>query len=67
MAKQININTSTGVPPYDVYLCQVDGSDCIYIDTISAVPYSFIIPSPYDTADDFTLKVSDSTGCQILQ
>lgn len=67
MAKQININTITGVPPYDIYVCQIDGTGCIYINTISSTPYSFIIPSPYDTADNFTLKVTDANGCQIVE
>jgi hypothetical protein len=66
MANQINITTITGVPPYDIYICQVDGSNCIYIDTISSTPFSFIIPESYDITNGFTLKVIDANGCQIL-
>lgn len=67
MTKEINISAITGTSPFDIYLCQIDGSDCIYIDTISSTPYSFIIPYPYDTAESFTLKVRDAYGNEILQ
>lgn len=66
MGKQIFITGITGDSPYDIYLCQVDGTDCIYIDTISSTTYNFIVPSPYDTAVNFTVKVVDINGCSIL-
>lgn len=65
MGKQVFITGITGASPYDIYLCQSDGSDCIFIDRINTVPYDFIIPPPYDQADTFSLKVFDINGCVI--
>ena len=67
MGKEIFITGITGDSPYNIYLCQIDGSSCIYIDTISTTTYNFIVPPPYDTAEYFTLKVVDANGCSILQ
>ena len=66
MAQQIVITSIIGVAPYSIYVCQVDGSNCIYINTTSSVPYSFVIPESYDISNGFTLKVVDSNGCQIV-
>jgi hypothetical protein len=43
MPNFITIDTVTGVPPYNIYLCDVNFNNCIYIDTIdnSDVPYNF--------------------------
>jgi len=65
MAVQVTINDISGQTPYDIYVCQVDGSGCFYISTISTTPYSFIIPSPYDTGLAYMLKVIDSQNCII--
>jgi len=66
MGKQIVITGITGASPFNIYLCQSDGSNCIYINTISTTTYDFVIPPPYDSADDFTIKVIDTNGCLIL-
>lgn len=66
MAQQIFITSVIGVAPYSIYICQVDGSNCIYIDTTSIIPFDFIIPESYDITNGFTLKVVDANGCQIL-
>lgn len=59
------INVITGVPPFDVYICQPDGSLCFYIDTIDTIPYEFEIPYPYDNLDEYMLKVIDNNDCII--
>ena len=42
MGVQVTINNITGQTPYDIYVCQVDGSGCFYISTISSTfPYVF--------------------------
>jgi hypothetical protein len=47
MGVQVTINNITGQTPYDIYVCQVDGSGCFYISTIGPTfPYVFDIPSP---------------------
>lgn len=65
MSVQVTINSITGTSPYDVYICQPNGSGCFYIDTTSTVPYQFAIPEPFDTGLAYMLKVIDSQNCII--
>ncbi len=65
MAVQVTINSITGSSPYDVYICQPDGTGCFFISTINSVPYVFDIPEPYDTSTSYLLKVIDSNNCVI--
>lgn len=65
MSLVVNINNITGSSPYDIYICQENGTGCFYIETISSVPYQFIIPPPYDTALSYMLKIIDNNGCVI--
>ena len=65
MALQVTINDITGVTPYDIYICQSDGTGCFYMATTSTVPYVFDIPAPYDTSIEYMLKIVDRNGCVI--
>jgi hypothetical protein len=68
MAVKVTINNITGQTPYDVYVCQNTGAGCFYISTITNVNlpnYTFDIPSPYDTASSYMLKVIDNNNCII--
>ena len=65
MAVQVTINGITGQSPFDVYICQPNGSGCFYINTISSTSYQFDIPEPYDTGLAYMLKVIDSQNCII--
>lgn len=65
MAIQVTIDSITGVTPYDVYICQADGTGCFYINTITSTPYIFDIPQPNDTASEYMLKIIDGQNCQI--
>lgn len=65
MALTITISAVTGVSPYDVYICQGDGTGCFFIDEITSVPYTFDIPVPYDTALAYMVKIVDAEGCII--
>ena len=65
MALQVTINDITGVTPFDIYICQSDGTGCFYMTTISSTPYVFDIPVPYDTSTEYMLKVVDRNGCII--
>jgi len=67
MGLTVNINSITGISPYDVYICQSDGTGCIYINQITTTPYSFEIPSPYDNSLAYMLKIIDGEGCQITE
>ena len=65
MAIQVTIENITGQTPYDIYICQTGGTGCFYMTTISSVPYSFDIPSPYDTSLAYMVKIIDNNGCVI--
>jgi hypothetical protein len=63
MAKTVIITYLNGTQPYDVYLCDNPVTVCVYIDTITSAPYTFIVPDVLQSQDDFTCRVVDSNGC----
>ena len=65
MALTITITSVTGSTPYQVYLCQGDGTGCIYVTQTSTIPYTFVIPPPVDTATSYMVKIVDAAGCII--
>jgi hypothetical protein len=65
MTLKVTIDSITGQTPYNVYLCQPDGSGCIFITTISSAPYEFDVPPPYNNVSTYLLKIIDANGCII--
>lgn len=65
MATQVTINNITGQTPFNIYVCQSDGTGCFYITSISSTPYIFDIPSSYDTSSSYMVKVIDGNNCVI--
>lgn len=65
MPVQVNINGITGQSPFDIYVCQQDGSGCFYMTTTSNTSLSFTIPTPYDESQSYMVKVIDSNDCII--
>ena len=65
MGVQVTINTLVGQSPFDIYICQSDGTSCYYIATITTVPYVFDIPEPYNTQTTYMVKAIDDNGCVI--
>ena len=63
MAVQVTIDGITGQTPYDIYICQSDGTACFYVTTTSTIPYIFDIPAPNDTSLSYMLKIKDGQGC----
>jgi len=59
---RVSINGITGQSPYDVYVCQTNISDCVYINTINETSYSFDIPKPLDNQFNYVIKVIDDNG-----
>jgi len=62
----------TGKSPFDVYVCEGNGQNCLYIDTIESTTYDFTIPSPYNLLDIYMLKIIDAnkliiTGVQEVE
>ena len=67
MPTQITINTISGVQPYDVYICDDPVTTCIYVNTISTVPYVFNIPTLLDGQSSYNLKIVDDNGCSVIE
>lgn len=67
MPTQITINNVTGSTPYQVYLCDNPITTCIYITTITTLPYSFYVPSVIDGQTSYNLKIKDNKDCVILK
>lgn len=65
MGIEVTINGITGQSPYDVYVCQPNGSGCFYISTITTLPYVFEIPEPYNSSSSYMIKAIDSNNCII--
>lgn len=63
MPIDITINNLSGSSPYDIYLCDNPITTCIYIDTISSVPYQFTVPNLMINFNSFNLKMVDNNGC----
>lgn len=64
MTIQVTISSIVGTSPYDLYVCQVDGTDCFYIDRLTSeqLPYVFDIPAPYNNSESYLFKVVDDYG-----
>ncbi len=65
MAIQVTIESIAGQSPFDIYICQANGTGCFYISTITSTPYIFDIPEPYDSSTTYQLKVIDGNKCVI--
>jgi hypothetical protein len=63
MATEINILSFTGNTPIEVQYCNSSSGSCVTIATVSAVPFTFIVPSPTDETD-FVIKIVDVNGCE---
>jgi len=67
MSTQVTINSLTGTSPYDVYVCDSNVLNCVYIATISSTPYVFDVPPPLGAQSEICVKVIDINGCEIIQ
>jgi len=65
MGVQVNINAITGQSPYNIFICQSDGNNCIYIDKTDVIPFQFEIPTPYNTLMEYKIKIIDGNGSTI--
>lgn len=62
MSLQTYITEIEGIPPYNVYVCNPDGTGCFYINTISGAPYNFIIPPPKNNLSEYMLLLKDANA-----
>lgn len=68
---QITINTSSGAtPPYDIYICNVFGNDCVLVASIpsNAPPtVTLTLPTKFNQVPAIGLKFVDSNNCERLE
>jgi len=67
MPTDITINNITGSTPFQVYVCDDPINTCVYVDTISSLPYVFQIPQILDGQSSYNLKIVDNNGCIIIE
>lgn len=65
---EIVIYGLTGNTPYNIYVCNEDGSSCYWLDNITDgdVPYSFVLPPPFDSIGNYFIKAVDVNDCEII-
>jgi hypothetical protein len=66
MPTEITINSITGTPNYNIYICDDPITTCVWINEISTTPYKFEIPKILDGQPIYNLKVVDDNGCEII-
>lgn len=66
MGVTVSISAITGTSPFNVYICQGDGTGCFFISEINSIPYTFQIPPPYDTSLEYMVKIIDANGFIIV-
>lgn len=69
MPNQVTISTLNGSPNFNVYVCDLNITNCVYISTITLgqIPYSFNVPFPYNILSSVYVKIVDDDGCVINQ
>lgn len=66
MIYSIDITGSTGVSPYDIYVCDITNTYCYLVSGSTSIPptFSFIVPSPLFGVNSLLVKIVDSNGCE---
>lgn len=63
MPLEITITSVTANTPVEIYCCELSGSPCTYISTVSTFPYTFFAPDSLSSSD-FIVKIIDTEGCE---
>lgn len=61
-------NILAGSNPFQIYICDVAGDSCYFIDTITntQIPFQFDLPIPFLNSN-FSVKIIDNNNCEILK
>jgi cell division septation protein DedD len=62
MSQQVTINSVTANTPVEIYYCDSMSASCVYVATVSVFPYTFEVPSPYDS-ENIVIKIIDTQSC----
>jgi hypothetical protein len=64
MSSSLIINSVTGTPPYDVYVCTTLGTGCVLVGSgITVVPFALTLPAIFDEAPAILVKIVDAFQC----
>jgi len=68
-AGTITISYLTGNPTFDVYVCDLNGNNCIFENTIdyTDIPYTFDVPNIFRGLTRLMVKIIDISGCTDFQ
>jgi len=66
MACQIQINSISGTSPFDIYLCDINLNQCVFIQTETSPSYPIIITPPptFYGVNQLIVKIIDDNGCE---
>jgi hypothetical protein len=66
MSTQVTIQSVTGATtPLDLWICDdcSTTATCQYVDTITTLPHTFTLPSIYEVATQYAIKLNGPSGC----
>jgi hypothetical protein len=66
MSCQIQINSISGTSPFDIYLCDINLNQCVFIQTETNPSYPIIITPPptFYGVNQLIVKIVDGNGCE---
>lgn len=64
MPVEVTINNVSGSSPFFLYICDNTLTSCFYATSFSGAPFTYDVPSPWDTMNDFCVKIIDDGGCE---
>jgi uncharacterized membrane protein len=67
MASQITITGITGASPYNVFVCDTLGTNCVFVGVFITPPQTIILPSTFDYAPAVLIKIVDNNACIMEQ
>jgi len=68
MSCQIQINSISGTSPFDIYMCDIGLTQCVYLQTETSPTYPIAItfPPTLEGATSFIIKIIDANGCELF-
>jgi|APGre2960657404_1045060.scaffolds.fasta_scaffold06896_3 hypothetical protein len=65
MPTLVTLTATTGTLPLNLWICDSTGATatCIYYDTVTSLPYPFVLPTVYETYPSYALKIIDANLC----
>lgn len=70
MSQLIEISSITGTSPYDVYVCDVYGSNCMFLSAVTVnvpPPIYLTLPTYFDYAPVIMIKIIDANSCEYFE